>query len=154
MVGKGDKTPNPWLEVQGMKEKMDKLMDEVRERFDFDKSMQRNISLWQPVTDVYEKEGEYVIKMELAGMEREDVQVVAKGRELWVYGERKRIKELTGSSYQIMERQYGPFARKFHLPGSIDSDNIQASYENGLLTIVVVKQDRDDVKKDIQISQD
>ena len=154
MDGKGDKNSNPWLEVQGMKEKMDKLMDEVRERFDLDKSLQGGFSLWQPVTDVYEKEDEYVIKMELAGLDKDDVQVVAKGRELWIYGERKRMKELTCSSYQVMERQYGPFARKFHLPGNSDSENIQASYENGLLTIIVVKQEKDDVQKNIQISQD
>jgi len=150
-----NKGMDPWLEVQGMKEKMDKLMDEVRERFDPDMDVHRNISLWQPVTDVYEMEDEYVIEMELAGLNKEDIQIVAKGRELWIYGERKRLKEITGtSSYQVMERQYGPFARKFHLPANSDSNSIQANYQNGLLTIVVGKQETTNAKKSIQINQE
>lgn len=149
MVGYG---VNPWLEVQGMKEKMDKLMDEVRERFDYHENFQKNISLWQPVTDAYEKEKEYVIQMEVAGLEKEDIQIVAKGRELWVYGERKRMKELTDSSYQIMERHYGHFARKFQLPSSFSSQNIRAHFENGLLSIFISQDETD--KKKIQINPD
>ena len=154
MDGKGNRGINPWLEVQGMKEKMDKLMDEVRERFDPDNSMYRNICLWQPDADVYERQDEYVIEMELAGLEKEDIQIVAKGRELWIYGERKRLKDVAGTSYQIMERQYGPFARKFNLPENTDSDSIQASYQNGLLTIIVGKQNAVQEKRNIQIKQE
>ncbi len=130
---------NPWLEIQGMKQRMDKLMDEVRERFDLEKESIERTALWQPVTDAYETSDEYLIQMELPGLSREEVVLEVKSRELWVYGERRMIKEATGSNYHILERSYGPFARKFVLPAQVDQNRVQASFVNGLLTVSVPK---------------
>ncbi|MFP4391654.1 MAG: Hsp20/alpha crystallin family protein [Desulfohalobiaceae bacterium] len=130
---------NPWLEIQGMKQRMDKLMDEVRERFDREKETRERMALWQPVTDAYETEAEYIIQMELPGLSREQIGLEVKSRELWVYGERRMIKEATGSTYHILERSYGPFARKFRLPEEVDQNRVQATFVNGLLSISMPK---------------
>ncbi|MFW6178324.1 MAG: Hsp20/alpha crystallin family protein [Desulfohalobiaceae bacterium] len=130
---------NPWLEIQGMKQRMDKLMDEVRERFDLEKEASGKLALWQPATDAYETESEYVIQMELPGLSREEISLEVKGKELWVSGERRMIKEATGSNYHILERCYGPFARKFKLPEEVDQNRVQASFVHGLLSISMPK---------------
>ena len=136
----GKYTPLPWLEIQGMKEKMDKLMDEMRERFDHDKETRDQIALWRPLTDAYETPEAYVVQIELPGLEREQIRLEVKDRELWVYGERRMLKEVSGATYQILERSYGPFARKFLLPPRVNTDKISASTQDGLLTITVPKE--------------
>ncbi len=130
---------NPWLEIQGMKQKMDKLMDEVRERFDLERETRERVALWQPVTDAYETEAEYIIQMELPGLNKEDIVLETKSQELWIYGERRMVKEATGSNYHVLERSYGPFARKFLLPEQADQNRVQASFLDGLLTISIPK---------------
>lgn len=130
---------NPWLEIQGMKQKMDKLMDEVRERFDLERETRERAALWQPVTDAYETEADYIIQMELPGLNKEDIVLEIKNQELWIYGERRMVKEATGSNYHVLERSYGPFARKFLLPEQADQNRVQASFLDGLLTISIPK---------------
>ncbi len=131
---------NTWLEIQGMKDKMDRLMDEVRERFETQQKSRDRIALWQPVSDAYETSSYYVIQMELSGLEKEQINIEIKNNELWVYGERRFIKEATGGTYHILERSYGPFARKFILPEQTNSDGIKASFYNGLLIINIPKE--------------
>lgn len=130
---------DPWLEIQGMKERMDKLMDDVRDRFDHPQMPKEKTALWQPVTDAFETPESYVVQVELAGLEREHINLEIKDRELWIYGERRMLKDAHGSRYQILERSYGPFARRFVLPKHADPDRVQASFVNGLLTVTIGK---------------
>jgi HSP20 family protein len=136
----GKYTTLPWLEIQGMKEKMDKLMDEMRERFEHDPENREQVALWRPVTDAYETPQAYVVQIELPGLDRSKIRLEVKDRELWVYGERRMLKEVAGATYQILERSYGPFARKFMLPSHANTDKITASTQDGLLTITVPKE--------------
>ncbi len=147
-------TNNPWMEIQGMKEKMDKLMDEVRERFDIDDEVNEKVALWQPITDAYETPNNYVVQMELPGLERDQIHLEIKRNELWIYGERRMVKDLSGSSYQIMERSYGPFARKLLLPQKVNQDKIKAIFQNGLLTITLPKEEISEGLKKIDINSD
>jgi HSP20 family protein len=144
-------TVDPWLEIQGMKERMDKLMDDVRERFDHRQIEKERTALWQPVTDAYETRDSYVVQVELAGLDREEINLEAKDRELWIYGERRMLKDAHGNRYQVLERSYGPFARRFVLPKQADPDRIQASYVNGLLTVTIGKAATSERKQRIQV---
>ena len=128
---------NPWLEIQGMKEKMDSLMDDALERFDSRDKIPERLATWCPVADAYETEDAFVIQLELAGLNKDEVTLEVIKKELWVYGERKMVKEVTSSRYHFLERSYGPFARRFVLQDKADSQNIQAVFQNGLLTITI-----------------
>lgn len=130
---------NPWLEIQGMKEKMDSLMDEVLDRFEIRERKSERLATWCPVADAYETQDAYVIQVELAGMDKDQVSIEVNHNELWVYGERRMIKEVSSSRYQFLERSYGPFARKFTLGHKADESSIRARFQEGLLTIVVRK---------------
>ncbi len=150
----GKYTPIPWLEIQGMKEKMDKLMDEMRERFDHDKETREQIALWRPMTDAYETPQAYVVQIELPGLDRKQIRLEVKDHELWVYGERRMLKEVSGATYQILERSYGPFARKFLLPPNVNTDKISATTQDGLLTITVPKENQATPVTKIKITEE
>jgi HSP20 family protein len=150
----GKESMYPWLEIQGMKEKMDQLMDDVRERFDLDQRVLEKGPLWQPITDAYETDQAFIIQLELPGLEREQIRLEIKNNELRVCGERRMVKDVSGSSYQIMERSYGPFARRFVLPKAVDAESIQASLSNGLLNITIPKKHSAGGMRKIEINAD
>jgi HSP20 family protein len=79
---------------------------------------------------------ELTVIVELPGIDPDDVQVLATGRALVVAGERRRPQG-DGRVYQQMEIDYGPFRREVALPGPVDTSNARATYERGLLTIVL-----------------
>ncbi len=143
-----------WLEIQDMKEKMDHLMDQMREKFDLQQRINERAALWQPVTDAYETGQMFVIQMELPGLTRDQVAIEVQNRELWVYGERRLLKDVSGSSYQILERSYGPFARKFVLPAKVSQADIRASLENGLLTVTIPKIETGPSYRKIQVTEE
>ncbi|MFO7800704.1 MAG: Hsp20/alpha crystallin family protein [Desulfovermiculus sp.] len=150
----GKQTMDPWLEIQGMKERMDKLMDDVRDRFDQRQMVHEQKALWQPVTDAFETIESYVVQVELAGLEREDITLEMKDRELLIYGERKMLKDAHGNRYQVLERSYGPFARRFVLPKQVDPEKVQASFANGLLTVTIAKAKDPERKQRIVVVDD
>jgi HSP20 family protein len=94
---------------------------------------------WQPVADVVETAAELRVTLELPGVAREDVAVEARGRFLVISGERRFERDGDGGLYQVMERSYGPFARRFALPRGLARGEITAVMKDGLLTVVVPK---------------
>ncbi|EFL49579.1 heat shock protein Hsp20 [Solidesulfovibrio fructosivorans JJ]] len=93
---------------------------------------------WQPVADVMETAEDFRVVLELPGVAREDVSVEARGRFLVVEGRRAFEKDACGV-YQILERSYGPFCRRFALPKGVSRAEITAVMKDGVLEIVVPK---------------
>ncbi len=129
------------IEIQGMKDRVDKIMEESYERFDYYRDGSNKVGMWKPITDVYETMDSYIIQMELPGIEKRDINIEVREGELLICGERRLVKEVRGCSYHILERSYGPFARKFSIPENGDQDAISASYRDGLLVITVPKRE-------------
>lgn len=132
-------TRNPWSEIQGMKNRVDRIMEDMFEQSGPRERPGQRSGVWQPVADVCETDAAYCIQLELAGMERDKVELEVHGRELWVYGERRLEKDASGGTFHALERSYGPFARQFLLPEEIDKEGIRARMRNGLLTITIPK---------------
>jgi len=88
---------------------------------------------WVPRMETYRKNNEYVVRLDLPGVDPKDVSVQAEGNLLSITGERKA--EESGPEYR--ETFYGKFERSLALPQGIESDNIAARYENGVLEIHV-----------------
>jgi len=130
---------NPWLEIQNMREEISKMMDEALNWGQGKMKQNERVALWQPLADVYETQEQFVIEIELPGIDRERVNLEIKGHQLLVYGERRLEKDATGSVYQMLERSYGPFARNFFLPENVDTSGIRAMFKNGVLTITIPK---------------
>ena len=93
---------------------------------------------FRPQVDCYRTEDppEIIVVVELPGVEPEDVQIVATPQALLVAGERRRPRA-EGRLYQQMELDYGPFRRELLLSADVDPEQGRASYERGLLTIVL-----------------
>jgi HSP20 family protein len=96
-------------------------------------------SLWTPAVDIAEKDDEFIIKVELPGVDKKDVRITTQNNVLTVRGEKKQEKETREASFHRVERSYGSFQRSFPLPGTIVGEKIQASYKDGILEVVVPK---------------
>ncbi len=92
----------------------------------------------EPALDVYETDNEVVVKAMLPGMDPDDVEVTMTGDTLTIRGEVKEEEEEERRNYIYRERRYGKFSRRVRLP-KVDSENIDAEFENGLLTIKLGK---------------
>ena len=92
-----------------------------------------------PMADLVEGEQAYTLSMDLPGMAAQDVNVEVKDGELWITGERKEEKEEKGKAFHRTERRYGHFQRMFPLPKTVNEENIEACFEQGVLKITVPK---------------
>ncbi len=102
---------------------------------------------WNPSADVFEEDGQYVIKAELPGVDRKDIHVDVENGVLVLKGERTEDKELKEENYYRKERAYGNFQRSFALPEGVDTDAIKADYKDGVLKITVPKPEAKQTKK-------
>ena len=96
-------------------------------------------SVWTPAVDVEERDDEYQVKVELPGVNKDDVKITMQDNVLTIRGEKKQEKESKNSNYHRVERSYGSFQRSFTLPTSVKHDKIEASYKEGILTIGLPK---------------
>src|ERR1051326_4054450 len=96
-------------------------------------------STFAPAVDVYEDEHNVVLKIEVPGIDEKDIDVRVENNTLTVHGERKFEKEEKEENFRRVERQYGSFTRSFTLPTTVDSENIEAHYDKGILRIQLAK---------------
>ena len=92
-----------------------------------------------PAVDVYEDEKAVVLKLEVPGIEEKDLEVSVENHTLTVKGERKFEKEENQHNFHRIERRYGSFFRAFTLPTTVDTENVQASYNAGVLKLELKK---------------
>lgn len=92
---------------------------------------------WVPSTDIFARQGDLIIRCELAGVTEEDIDVSVIGGILMISGERKNDTRDEDVGYYVRERSYGNFRRTMTLPEGVDEDQISATYENGMLEITI-----------------
>lgn len=92
---------------------------------------------WAPAVDVLETEDSYLLFAELPGVRRDDIQLQVKERRLELSGRRHPLGE--NRNFLRMERSYGPFRRAFDLGAPVDTENITAHFEQGILRIRIPK---------------
>jgi len=89
--------------------------------------------------DVIENENEFVIRMSLPGVRPEDVHITVHGNDVTIRGEIKPGEERPNEQYHVRERRFGVFQRTVTLTTPISADQAQATFENGVLTLVLPK---------------
>ena len=92
-----------------------------------------------PAVDVYEDEHNLVLKLEVPGVNDEDLKISLENNTLTVTGERKFEKEEKEENFHRIERRYGSFTRTFRLPSTVDTENVQAGYDKGILKVRLAK---------------
>ena len=87
--------------------------------------------------DIFENEGNLVLKAELPGIDPKDVDVRVENNVLTLRGERKFESEVKREQYHRVERAYGTFSRSFTLPNVVDTDKIKAEFKDGVLRVTL-----------------
>ena len=91
--------------------------------------------------DIYETEGELVVKADLPEVEPKDIDIRVKNNLLTIRGERKLEKNVSEDNYLRIERSYGSFTRSFTLPSTVNTEAIIANYANGVLIMKLPKRE-------------
>ena len=94
---------------------------------------------WAPPVDIFERQNHLVIRAEVPGILREDMDVRIENGVLTLHGERKEEKDVKDVNAHLMERVYGSFTRSFSLPTTVDATKVTAIYKDGVLEVTVPK---------------
>jgi HSP20 family protein len=120
---------------------VDSLQSEVNRVFDafFGNAGGTRTRRWVPAMDLVETEDHLVLKADLPGMRREDVEIEIKDGVLTVAGERSADHEEKSEGFYRVERAFGRFSRSLTLPDGIDADSVAADFEDGVLEVRIPK---------------
>jgi HSP20 family protein len=121
---------------------MRRMMDDIDQLFGFDTSSEFGLTPlantgWAPQVEVFEKDGNLVVRADLPGLDRNDVKVNVDDGALTIEGERKTEHEEKREGYFHSERSYGSFARRVPLPRGVDASACDATFENGVLEVTL-----------------
>ncbi len=94
---------------------------------------------WAPRVDIAEDDQQFTIRAEIPGVERDNIKISIDDRVLTIHGETKRESEEKKETMHRIERFSGSFSRSFTLPDNVDDGAIEASFKDGLLTLVIPK---------------
>jgi len=124
------------------------LMNEFFKQFEME-TEPKEVFDFTPAVNTREDADAYYIDVDLPGVKKEDVEISIDKNILTIKGERKVRNEVKEDDYYRIESAYGTFARSFTLPEKVDTENIEAKTENGVLEIVIpkLKVEKDTTKK-------
>jgi HSP20 family protein len=128
---------NPWSAF----DRLPSLRDELNRLFDFALPTRDSglFSGWTPALDVFDEKDNFVVKAELPGMKKEDIDINVHNGVLTISGERKHDTEKKEGQTFRSERYFGRFQRSLTLPAAVDVQKVKASYKDGVLTIDLPK---------------
>ncbi len=127
----------PFRELTDMRRIMNQMFDDP-----FFKAMEwprGNNGAYGLALDVAEQEDAYVVKASVPGVNPEDVEVTLSDNVLTIKGESKADQEIKEEHYHLRERRYGSFMRSVTLPVTVEADRVEATHENGVLTLRLPK---------------
>ena len=132
---------DPFRELEEMSERLSRMIGRPIRHRENGKEM-LTVADWAPTVDISEIEGEYLIKAELPGVEKDGVKITLEDDVLTLQGERKQEKEEKGRKYHRIERSYGRFVRSFTLPDSVDEAKVSAEFKDGVLSLHLPKTEK------------
>jgi HSP20 family protein len=129
----------PWNQYQELTS-WHRDIDDLFRRFfsgEREESDQLSVTGWMPAMEVFEREGQYVIRADVPGIDPKEVEVSVLDDALTIKGERKKSHEVKEKESCYSETAYGRFERRLALPKGIDPEKITARFENGVLEVSV-----------------
>jgi HSP20 family protein len=125
---------DPFRELAQMQDRINRIFGEQYRGSDD----MLNRGDWMPPVDIYETDQhEIVLKAELPGVAREDIDIRVENNTLTIRGERKRQQEAKQENYHRVERLYGGFSRSFSLPSTVNTEQVKAEFRDGVLTVTL-----------------
>jgi HSP20 family protein len=137
---------NPFREMDSFHDRMNRFFGEGF--FPSEKMVSEwNLADWKPAVDVYEEDNAIVIKAELPGIDKKDIEVELNDGVLTLKGERNYENEVKEDNYYRKERAYGKFHRAFTLPEGLDPEKVEAAFKDGVLKVTVPKPEEKQSRK-------
>ena len=127
---------DPFRDVLTLQNRLNSLFQDYRGQNESDVV---STAAFVPPVDIYEDEHKIVLKLEVPGLKQEDLDIQVENNILTVRGERKFEKEEKEENFHRIERRYGSFYRAFTLPSTVDTENVGASYNAGVLKLELKK---------------
>lgn len=167
---RGSIAPSQWRESPFMlMNRFAEEMEQLFEDFGFGRSLRAPLSglglrtgaladiersLWSPDTEVFEREGQLVVRTDLPGLSKDDVKIDITDSVLTVSGERKHEHEDCDESFCRSERSFGRFSRSIALPEGVDADKAKANFRDGVLEITIPAPQRQQRGRTIEINDE
>jgi len=133
---------DPFKDLDELQGRLATIFGRTPFRFEKGEKELMTVADWAPLVDVIEDEKEYLIKVELPEVKKEDVKVSVNEDVLTITGERLKMKEETGKKFHRLERFYGSFARSFAVPRDADGTRLMAEFKEGILKIRLPKSEK------------
>ncbi len=127
----------PFREMEALHNRVNRLFGDAC--YGDNECQSTSMATWYPPTDIFETENDYVFKLQVPGMSKDDIKVEVKENTLTIGGERKEDTEVKRENYHRVESYSGAFSRSFVLPKNVDSSNVEAQLKNGVLELRVSK---------------
>lgn len=150
----------PWKSITHRRDPfgtLEQMQREMNHLFDFSMgrlSKRENKELaWAPSADIIEEKNKVIVRADLPGMTKDQIEILVQNDILTIKGEKKEEKEVKEKNYIASERFYGAFHRSFSLPSEVDPQNVKATYKEGVLEVVLPKKEGGkpkQIKVDIQ----
>ena len=137
----------PFGELSSFRKEMDRLWDRIGGETPLARTFGE---VWSPSVDISETKDSLVVKADLPGLEAEDVNVSISGDVLTIKGEKKAEAEEKDEHYHCVERYSGSFQRVFQLPSGVKADQIEATFDKGVLKVTLQKVE-EAKKKEIEV---
>jgi HSP20 family protein len=125
--------------AKGELERMRKEMDRIWDRFSQEFSTSTSGQDWNPALDLTETENSLVVEIEIPGINPDNIDISITADVLTFTGEKKKEAEEKGKTYHLVERIYGKFSRSIRLPTTVNPDQVEARYKDGILRITLGK---------------
>jgi HSP20 family protein len=127
---------DPFRELYALQNRMNRLFEE---QYGGGREESLTAGAFVPPVDIYEDEHTVQLRLEVPGIDEKDLDIKVENNTLTVCGERKFEKEEKEENFRRIERRYGSFNRSFTLPNTVNTEDIQASYDNGVLNLRLAK---------------
>jgi HSP20 family protein len=125
---------DPFQEMLNLRRTVDRLFDNVTPDHEWGQP-----AMWGLAVDMVENKDDFVVKASVPGINPDDLDISYSDDTLTIKGEIKQDKEVKEDQYHLRERRYGAFTRTITLPNKIKGDAIEASYQNGVVTLRLPK---------------
>ena len=117
------------------------IRDEINRLFEnpYENGSSDVFNTWAPALDLYEDKDNLVVRAELPGMKKEEIELSLHENVITVSGERKNEKKIEGERTSREERFFGRFTRSLTLPKAVETSKAKAAYKDGVLTVTIPK---------------
>jgi HSP20 family protein len=137
---------DPFRDLESIQNEMNRMFDSSLVKWgDRDTSLLEGA--WSPAVDIYDSKDTVMVKADIPGMSKDDIDVSVHNDILTIKGEKNHEKEIKEKDFVRTERFYGSFQRAIRLPAGIDAAKVGANYKNGVLEIILPKKEESKPKQ-------